>query len=232
MINSIAERKLIKHLPKPFININLLREAMCHRSYLNENQDMAKDNERLDFLGDAILGFVVAEWLINRFPDKPEGFLTKARALLVRTNNLAKYARKLEIGPALLISKGEEMNGARDRDAVLCDAFEALIAAIYIDQGLESVIELITPFLNAEKDSILDRFNLEPKSRLQEWAQAQGHKSPVYIIVTESGPDHNREFTVQATIDGQKMSIGIGKTKQAAEKDAAEKSLKMIGIDS
>lgn len=232
MINPVAERELIKHLPQPFNNISLLHEAMCHRSYLNENLDMTEDNERLEFLGDAILGFVVAEWLIECFPDKPEGFLTKARALLVRTKNLARYARNIEIGPALLLSKGEEMHGARERDAVLCDAFEALIAAIYIDQGLESVIELMIPFLDSEKDSILDRFDLEPKSRLQEWSQAHGHKSPVYMIVSESGPDHDREFKVQATIDGKKLSIGIGKTKQAAEKDSAEKSLKMIGIDS
>lgn len=230
MINLIAEQNLLAYLPERFRNLGLLRRAMCHRSYLNENEDMSEDNERLEFLGDAILGFTVAEWLFKRFPEKPEGFLTKARALLVRTPNLAKYARKIEIGPALLLSKGEEMTGARERDAVLCDAFEALIAAIYLDQGMDVVQAFVESILDTEEDTIMDRFDLEPKSRLQEWAQGHGHKSPVYVLLAETGPDHERVFSIQAVIDERPLGIGKGKTKQAAEKNAAEKSLKMLGI--
>jgi len=231
MINPIAEQNLLSHLPEPFKNIDLLRNAMCHRSYLNENADMSEDNERLEFLGDSILGFLVAEWLFQEFPHKPEGFLTKARALLVRTQNLAKYARSIEIGPALLLSKGEELTGARERDAVLCDAFEALVAAIYIDQGMAAVRHLVEPLLTSEEDTIVDRFDLEPKSRLQEWAQAIGHKSPVYVLLEETGPDHDRIFSIQAVVDERPLGIGKGKTKQAAEKKAAENSLRILGIN-
>jgi len=231
MIDPIAEQKLLSHLPEPFKNIDLLRNAMCHRSYLNEHVDMSQDNERLEFLGDSILGFLVAEWLFKEFPHKPEGFLTKARALLVRTQNLAKYARSIEIGPALLLSKGEEMTGARERDAVLCDAFEALVAAVYLDQGMAAVRHLVEPLLKSEEDTIVDRFDLEPKSRLQEWAQAIGHKSPVYVLLAETGPDHDRVFSVQAVVDERHLGIGKGKTKQAAEKKAAENSLRILGIN-
>ena len=231
MINPIAEQNLLSHLTEPFKNIDLLRNAMCHRSYLNENADMSEDNERLEFLGDSILGFLVAEWLFKEFPHKPEGFLTKARALLVRTQNLAKYARSIEIGPALLLSKGEELTGARERDAVLCDAFEALVAAIYIDQGMAAVRHLVEPLLTSEEDTIVDRFDLEPKSRLQEWAQAIGHKSPVYVLLEETGPDHDRIFSIQAVVDQRPLGIGKGKTKQAAEKKAAENSLRILGIN-
>lgn len=231
MINPIAEQNLLSHLPEPFKNIDLLRNAMCHRSYLNENADISEDNERLEFLGDSILGFLVAEWLFKEFPYKPEGFLTKARALLVRTQNLAKYARSIEIGPALLLSKGEELTGARERDAVLCDAFEALVAAIYIDQGMAAVRHLVEPLLTSEEDTIVDRFDLEPKSRLQEWAQAIGHKSPVYVLLEETGPDHDRIFSIQAVVDERPLGIGKGKTKQAAEKKAAENSLRILGIN-
>lgn len=231
MINPIAEQNLLSHLPEPFKNIDLLRNAMCHRSYLNENADMSEDNERLEFLGDSILGFLVAEWLFQEFPHKPEGFLTKARALLVRTQNLAKYARSIEIGPALLLSKGEELTGARERDAVLCDAFEALVAAIYIDQGMAAVRHLVEPLLTSEEDTIVDRFDLEPKSRLQEWAQAIGHKSPVYVLLEETGPDHDRIFSIQAVVDERPLGIGKGKTKQAAEKKSAENSLRILGIN-
>ncbi len=232
MINPIAEQQLLKALPERFNNLGLLRRAMCHRSYLNENSDMSEDNERLEFLGDAVLGLIVAEWLVKHFPEKPEGFLTKARALLVRTENLAKYARKIDLGPALLLSKGEELTGARDRDAVLCDAFEALVAALYLDQGLDVVKSFVEPFLTIEEDTIMDRFDLEPKSRLQEWAQGIGHKSPVYVLLAETGPDHDRVFSVQALVDDKPLGIGKGKTKQAAEKKAAQNSLKMLGIHS
>lgn len=230
MINPIAEKRLLEALPDSFKNIGLLRRAMCHRSYLNENSDMSEDNERLEFLGDAVLGLVVADWLVRHFPEKPEGFLTKARALLVRTENLAIYARKIGIGPALLLSKGEELTGARDRDAVLCDAFEALVAALYLDQGFVVVKGFVEPFLTIEENTIIDRFDLEPKSRLQEWAQGHGHKSPVYVLLAESGPDHDRVFSVQALIDEKPMGFGKGKTKQAAEKKAAQNSLKMLGL--
>ena len=232
MINPIAEQQILKALPERFNNLGILRRAMCHRSYLNENSDMSEDNERLEFLGDAVLGLIVAEWLVKHFPEKPEGFLTKARALLVRTENLAKYARKIDLGPALLLSKGEELTGARDRDAVLCDAFEALVAALYLDQGLDVVKSFVEPFLTIEEDTIMDRFDLEPKSRLQEWAQGIGHKSPVYVLLAETGPDHDRVFSVQALVDDKPLGIGKGKTKQAAEKKAAQNSLKMLGIHS
>jgi len=231
MVESAGFVALREKLPQNFNNDFLLTRALTHRSYLNENKHMLEDNERLEFLGDSILNFIVAEWLYQNFPEKQEGFLTKVRAALVHTHQLSSFARKIDLGPALLVGKGEDSAGGRERDAILCDTFEALIAAIYLDTAIETVKEFIIPMFEAESEEILKSHGEEDvKSSLQEWAQAQGYPSPNYILVNERGPDHAKIFEVVAMINDREVASGLGKTKQQAEKHAALNSIKKLGI--
>lgn len=231
MIEPAALAKLREYLPKNFNDIFMINRALTHRSYINENKDVLEDNERLEFLGDSILNFVVAEWLYNSFPEKDEGFLTKVRAALVHTRQLSLFARRIHLGPALLVGRGEEIAGGRDRDPILCDAFEALIAVIYLDCGMDAVKEFIIPLVESESEEIL-RSHLEEdvKSRLQEWAQAKGYPAPNYVLVGESGPDHSKHFVVEAMINNKKIAKGSGTSKQLAEKNAALNSIKKLGL--
>ena len=231
MIEPDGLAKLREHLPENFNNIFMLTRALTHRSFLNENREVLEDNERLEFLGDSILGFIVAEWLYNNFPEKDEGFLTKVRAALVHTQQLSAFARRIDLGPSLLVGRGEANAGGRDRDAILCDAFEALIAAIYLDCGLQTVKDFIIPLLELESEEILRSHSEEDvKSRLQEWAQAQGYPAPNYVLVDEYGPDHDKRFVVVAMIKDTKIAQGRGSSKQLAEKNAAQNSIKKLGI--
>jgi len=231
MIELAALTNLRKHLPENFSDIFMLTRALTHRSYMNENKDVLEDNERLEFLGDAILNFIVAEWLYNHYPEKQEGFLTKVRAALVHTQQLSAFARKIELGPAILVGRGEASTGGRDRDAILCDAFEALIAAMYLDTDIQTVKNFIVPLLETESSEILKSHAEEDvKSRLQEWAQAQGYASPIYVLMSESGPDHAKQFEVVALVNNRKIASGKGSSKQTAEKDAAVNSMKTLGI--
>jgi ribonuclease-3 len=231
MIELAALTNLRKYLPENFSDIFMLTRALTHRSYMNENKDVLEDNERLEFLGDAILNFIVAEWLYNHYPEKQEGFLTKVRAALVHTQQLSAFARKIELGPAILVGRGEASTGGRERDAILCDAFEALIAAMYLDTDIETVKDFIVPLLETESSEILKSHAEEDvKSRLQEWAQAQGYASPIYVLMSESGPDHAKQFEVVALVNNRKIASGKGSSKQTAEKDAAVNSMKTLGI--
>lgn len=231
MIEPAALQKLREFLPENFDDIFLLTRALTHRSYVNENKHVLEDNERLEFLGDSILDFIVAEWLYNHFPEKQEGFLTKVRAALVHTQQLSLFARQIELGQALLLGKGEDGAGGRDRDAILCDAFEALIAAIYIKTDMETTRKFLVPFLEQESGKIIKNHAEEDvKSRFQEWAQAQGYSSPGYEIVSESGPDHAKVFEVIAIVNNRKIAKGRGSSKQQAEKAAAENSLRKLGL--
>jgi len=231
MIEPAALEKLREFLPENFKDIFLLTRALTHRSYINENKHVLEDNERLEFLGDSILDFIVAEWLYNQFPEKKEGFLTKVRAALVHTQQLSEFARQIDLGQALLLGKGEDSAGGRDRDAILCDAFEALIAAIYIKTDIETTRKFLVPFLERESGKIIKNHAEEDvKSRLQEWAQAQGYPSPNYLIINESGPDHAKVFEVVAIVNDRRIAKGQGSSKQQAEKAAAENSLKKLGV--
>ena len=231
MIEPDALAKLRGHLPENFDNIFMLTRALTHRSYVNENKEVLEDNERLEFLGDSILSLIVAEWLYNNFPEKDEGFLTKVRAALVYTQQLSIFARQIELGPALLLGRGESNAGGRNRDAILCDAFEAMIAAIYLECGLQTVKDFIIPLLESESEEILRSHSEEDvKSRLQEWAQAQGYAAPSYVLVDEYGPDHDKRFVVVAMVNDEKIAQGRGSSKQLAEKNAAQNSIKKLGI--
>ncbi len=213
-------------LSLPLSDEFLLSRALTHRSYVNENRETIEDNERLEFLGDAILSFIVAEWIYHKFPEKPEGSLTKLRAALVHTEQLASFAREIKLGEVILLGRGEIQAGGRKRSAILCDAFEALIGALFLDCGIEAVKTFVIPLIEKQIDTILkNHYDEDPKSKLQEWAQANGFESPNYELITESGPDHSKEFVMQVLINGKIFGSGKGSSKQSAEKDAAKTAL-------
>lgn len=210
-----------------FADLSLLQRALTHRSYVNEHpQDTLEDNERLEFLGDAVLDFITGDWLYNRFPEMQEGRLTRLRAALVRTETLASFGMQCQIGQALYLGRGEEDSGGRERQANLCRAFEALVGAIYLDKGLEVVREFMLPYLEPSLKHVLaNDTDKDAKSRLQEWSQAKLNLTPTYVTVSESGPDHAKLFTVDAVIGDQTYGEGKGRSKQAAEQNAAQAAL-------
>jgi len=213
-----------------FNDLSLLLRALTHRSYLNEHpSDSLEDNERLEFLGDAVLDFVSGDWLYNRFPEMHEGRLTRLRAALVRTETLADFARQCHLGEALRLGRGEEESGGRDRQANLCRVFEAVVGAIYLDQGLETVREFVLPCFTPALERILDAdLDKDAKSTLQEWSQAHLNLTPTYRTVRETGPDHAKHFTVEVVIGGQVYGQGSGRSKQAAAQEAAQAALEAI----
>ena len=219
-----------ERLSLPFTNYFLLTRALTHRSYLNENKDAIEDNERLEFLGDAVLDFIVAEWLYNHYPEKPEGDLTRLRAALVHTDQLASFAQMIELGPALRLGHGEIQAGGRNRLTLLCDAFEAIIGALYLQGGLDAVNQFMVPLLESVVAEILkNHMDEDTKSRLQEWAQGNGFSSPRYVLINEEGPDHDKTFTMEVRINKKPFGRGVGSSKQSAEKSAAREALIELG---
>jgi ribonuclease-3 len=220
---------LSRRLNLPFSNPSLLTRALTHRSFVNENADTVEDNERLEFLGDAALDFIVGAWAYNRFPEMPEGDLTKVRSAIVRNDQLANFARRIGLGGALRLGRGEASSGGNDRDGVLGSAFEALIGSLYLDAGLGAVEAFVNPMLDDVQDSILDEIQ-DPKSRLQEWAQAEKLGTPQYVTVSASGPDHAKEFEVEVRIQGTTRGRGRGTSKGIAARIAAQTALEALGI--
>jgi ribonuclease-3 len=209
----------------------LLQQALVHRSFLNENPDfILPANERLEFLGDALLDFIVGEYLYQSYPEMDEGQLTSLRAALIREKTLAQFAQSIHLGDYLYLSRGEDEGGGRSRVALLADAFEALVAAIYLDRGLEAVREFVMRFVKPEIVHILENgLDKDHKSRLQEWAQGEFQLTPVYRTVLERGPDHAKEFTVEVLVGDKIYGRGEGRSKQAAEQSAAAQALEDIG---
>ncbi len=205
----------------------LLEEALTHRSYVNEhrNSDLP-DNQRLEFLGDAVLDLLVGEWLYHRYPNAREGQLTRLRAMLVRNQTLASFAREIDLGTFLLLGRGEEAGGGRSRRANLCAAFEAVVGAVYLDRGLEYCRKWVGGFLAAHAPDVDKHMNTKDhKSQLQEVIQATRHVTPAYDIVGSIGPDHDRVFTAQVIVNDQVLGQGQGSTKQDAEQDAARDAI-------
>lgn len=201
----------------------LLQRALTHRSYLNENRDYPYgDNERLEFLGDAVLDFIVGEYLYHRFPDDDEGTLTSLRAALVRTEALAEFARQIDLGKHIMLGRGEEDGGGRTRLAVLCGAFESLIGALYLDQGMSRVLEYVMPIFEPALDRVLENdSHKDAKSILQEMSQAYLGHTPRYHTVEAFGPDHDKKFVLSVTINGVTYGRGAGRSKQIAAQAAA-----------
>lgn len=221
--------ELSRRLNLSFSNLSLLTRALTHRSYVNENPNSSQDNERLEFLGDAVLDFIVGAWVYHRFPEMPEGDLTKIRSALVRNDQLAAFARKLGLSHALRLGHGEFITGGSHRDALLGSTFEAVIGAIYLDSGLGAVEAFVNPLLEEARESILTRIH-DPKSQLQEWAQAQKMGAPHYHTVATTGPDHARIFEVEVLINERVVGKGLGSSKHAAQHVAATDALNNLGI--
>ena len=225
--------ELEKTLEITFTDKSLLRRALTHRSYLNENPDYPlSDNERLEFLGDAVLDFLTAKYLYNHFPEMAEGGMTSLRAALVRSETLAHFATALNLGEYLLLSHGEAESGGRERPATLCAAFEALVGAILLDQGLQAVEDFVLRCVEPEIRHILDEeLYKDAKSTLQELAQAQLQITPIYRTVAERGPDHAKEFTVEVLVGDEVYGRGIGPSKQVAEQEAAKVALQRMSLE-
>lgn len=222
--------KLQDKLGLRFQDQSLLLRALTHRSYLNENPHLVlEDNQRLEFLGDAVLDFVVGAWLYHRFPEFSEGRLTSLRAALVRTPTLAKFAQQIDLGSFLLLGKGEQVSGGRQRMPNLCDAFEALVGALYLDSGLPMVETVLDPLLEQETEVVLtSELDRDPRSHFQELSQAQWGVTPRYRTLSATGPDHARTFTVAVYVDDKAYGEGQGRSKQAAARAAAKAALEQV----
>lgn len=214
-----------------FKDKRLIETAFTHRSYLNENRRPGSEhNERLEFLGDAVLELVVTEFLYAKYPLKPEGELTAYRAALVNTQSIADAAVKLGMNDFMLLSRGESKDTGRARQIILANAFEAVIGAIYLDQGYEPAKKFIADQLFYKTDEVVEkRLWQDSKSRLQELSQERHSLTPTYELANQTGPDHDKRFTVGVYIGGERVALGEGRSKQEAEQDAAQKALSAKG---
>jgi ribonuclease-3 len=222
-----------KKLGVNFLDMGLLKTACTHRSYLNENKGAGVEhNERLEFLGDAVLELVVTDFLYKKYPRKNEGDLTAYRSALVNTNSLSRVADHIGINEYLILSKGEAKDTGRARAIILADAVEAIIGAVYLDQGYETaeafIARSILEFLKIE-DIISQKLWLDAKSRFQERAQEVTGQTPIYKTVKETGPDHDKQFTVGVFIGDTQIALGMGPSKNEAEQKAAEKAIEVKG---
>jgi ribonuclease III len=219
--------QLAERLNLPFgDDLRLLTRALTHRSYVNEHPDVPSDNERLEFLGDAVLDFVVGAWVYNHYPEMAEGDLTRMRSALVRTETLADFARRLNLGQAMRLGRGELQAGGRGRDALLCATFEAIVGALYQCKGLDIARAFVMPLLEPAADQIVSQMtSIDPKSRLQEWTQAQGLGIPRYVTALADGPDHAKTFDVEVHINGKCLGKGSGPSKHIAQQYAAQNAL-------
>ncbi|KKQ92386.1 MAG: Ribonuclease 3 [Microgenomates group bacterium GW2011_GWC1_39_7b] len=215
----------IKSLKAKFKNQNLFDSALTHRSWVNEHKGVRTNNERLEFLGDAVLEFIVSKELFAKFPDKEEGYLTALRANIVNTISLSEVAKKLDLGPLIFLSKGEEDGGGRQNTSLLADTVEAIIGAMFIDRGIEASEKFIEENLLKDVEVRAKEPLKDSKSQLQEHVQSLGFSAPKYQVVEESGPDHNKKFIIEVVVNGKPWGRGEGKSKSTAEQDAARQAL-------
>ena len=217
---------LQKKIGFSFSSKTLLKTAFVHRSYLNEHKKYkGPSNERLEFLGDAALSIVVSTFLYEKLPNATEGKLTTSRASLVRTETLAKIATSLSLGKHLVLSKGEEDTGGRENPSILANTFEALVGAIYLDQGIAKVEEFLKKTVLSDWKSLIESAVPDNKSKLQEFVQRKYHVSPIYKLISSWGPDHARQFEIDVFVGEKKMGRGTGNNKQSAAQNAAKDAL-------
>ena len=222
------------HQLPPIRNVKLLYQALTHRSYVNEHPEAEENNERLEFLGDAVLGFVVGEMLFTRFPQMSEAELTRLRSKLVDEPQLAKFGRELGIGQRMRLGKGADRDGGRESPSLLSDTFEAIIGAYFLESGIEAVrnyVELLYRSMDYFQSDIVTQNLIDSKNRFQQWALANIGENPLYEIIAESGPDHAKEFTAQVSVQAVVYGVGQGRRKQDAQKRAAEAALKRLGVE-
>lgn len=217
--------ELERALSYRFHRIELLNQALTHKSYVHEQREPVQHNERLEFLGDAVLGLVISDYCYGKFAGLAEGELSKLRASLVNDGNLARIARRLELGSYLLVGRGEELTGGRAKASLLADTFEAVLAAIYLDGSLGDVYQVILQCFQEDLNTVLHEGYRDYKSELQEYTQEKFGCVPTYIVVHERGPDHEKVFEVELAIRRQFQGLGAGKSKKEAEQDAARKVL-------
>ncbi len=223
--------ELEEKLGYKFKNIKLLEHALTHSSYANEGKKHSKNNERLEFLGDSVLSLVVANHLFLKYKAIPEGELTKLRASLVCEKALDKFARKIDLGKYILLGKGEEMTGGRKRPSILSDAFEAVIAAIYLDGGFEKAEEFVLRFIPENLDLKSSNKLADYKTTLQEIIQQNREEKIEYVLIGEKGPDHAKVFTSEVMLNSNIIGVGEGSSKKQAEQNAAKEALKLMGYD-
>ena len=222
---------LEERLGYKFKNINLLKNSLTHSSYANEVRGGFSSNERLEFLGDSVLSVIVSDYIYKHYPNMPVGELTKLRASLVCEKSLCTFSRELHLGEFLMLGKGEEKGGGRERDSILADAFEAVLAAMYLDGGMEvarqHVLRFVLPELNHTDDEVFKDY----KTALQEIIQRNPEEEVTYILTDESGPDHDKLFTVEVHLNSNIIGKGSGKSKKQAEQSAAKQALQLMGAD-
>lgn len=222
---------LEKAIGYQFKNITLLQNALSHSSYANERfHDSLRSNERLEFLGDSILGMVTAEYLYRNFSDRLEGDLSRMRADMVCEKSLARIAERIDLGKHLLLGNGEEQSGGRNRDSILADAVESVIAACFLDGGMEPVRAFINTFVLTEVP-VQKMHNADYKTALQEKVQQKKNQTLTYVLVGESGPDHDKWFEVEVLLNGDLLGKGAGSSKKRAEQDAARVALEKLLVE-
>ncbi len=223
--------ELEKAIGYQFRNITLLQNALSHSSYANERwHDSLKSNERLEFLGDSVLGMLVAEHLYRTFPNRPEGELTRMRADMVCEKTLATVANRLDLGRHLMLGKGEESGGGRNRDSILADAVESVLAACYLDGGMDAAVQFVQKFILVNVP-VSKLHNTDYKTALQELVQQKKNQLIAYHLVGESGPDHDKEFRVEVTLNGETVGFGVGSSKKRAEQAAAQAAIERLYPD-
>ena len=208
-----------------FQNIQLLQNALTHSSYANERwHNSLLSNERLEFLGDSVLGMLVAEYLFHNFPNRPEGELTRMRADMVCERTLAGAANRIGLGEHLLLGHGEEQGGGRNRDSILADAMESVIAACFLDGGIQAALKIVQQFILVEVP-VNKLHNADYKTKLQELVQQKKNQVLSYKLVGQSGPDHDKKFDVEVFLNSQSVGVGSGSSKKRAEQDAAREAI-------
>lgn len=230
----ITEKVEIAELEKAtgldFQDKGLLALAFVHKSYVNEHKEQEEFNERMEFLGDAVLELAVTHFLYNKYPEQPEGDLTNWRSALVKGKNLARVAKKLDLGKYLLLSRGEDLSGGREKEYILANTMEALIGAIYLDKGYDHANEFIMKNIVSLLEEIIEEgLHIDAKSRVQEVAQERLNITPHYELIEESGPDHDKHFVIGVYFGKKLAGKGKGSSKQDAEQDAAREALKNEG---
>lgn len=209
---------------------SLLLLSFVHRSFVNENKEVNEHNERLEFLGDSVLGTLIAEYLYRYLPTTPEGELSYLRSRLVEASSCVAYVQKLKVEEYLLLGKGERMNDGRGRESILADLFEAIIGAIYIDGGIDAARKFIFKNFSFEIETILKTPVCNWKALLQDYCQKKYHQTPIYQVLSESGPDHSKTFSISVIINDQEMGHGVGSSKKEAQQAAAQKALEKIQV--
>lgn len=224
------KKEVEKKLGITFKDDTLLKNALVHRSYLNENREKAlENNERLEFLGDAVLELIISAELFIKYPNKTEGELTSIRSAIVRTESLAQESRRLGIGENILMSKGEQDSGGQEKDFILANTYEAILGAIYLDSGIKECKEFVKrTALKKLPRVISEELFIDPKTKIQELVQAKYKVTPTYKVITEHGPDHDKSFTVALKVGNKVMAKGSGLSKQKAEEEAAQKSIDIL----